>query len=346
MTEPQAGPGWTRQAPRDLSRLVRASADATPSGWIRLSANEFAFPPSPGVRDAVAHAAETLNRYPNPLAEPLRSQIAEHHDVAADRVLVSHGADGVLAACFRAFCEPGSCVALMDPTYPFLYNLAEMAAARVVLAGTAEAALENSRACAARLTVLVNPNNPTGAWLEPARILADVPPGGVVVLDEAYASFAPRSAIERMGETPDVLVVRSFSKSYGLAGVRLGYAVGSESLITRLTAVQDPYPVSSMAIAAGAAALRDPVYYARCVETVRFERERLASGLRDLGWGVGQSHANFVFGEPPPGSLARSLALLDRERVHVRTFARAAHGLRVSVGLPDENTAVLRALAC
>lgn len=330
---------------RDLSRLVRASADATPSGWIRLSANEFAFPPSSLVHAAIADAAATLNRYPDPFAEPLRSRIAEHHRVAADRVLVSHGADGVLAACFRAFCDPGSRVVLMDPTYPFLYNLAEMAAAQVVLASTADAALAAARDCAARITVVVNPNNPTGAWTDPERILAGSAPGGIVILDEAYASFAPRSAVELVGERPDVLVVRSFSKSYGLAGVRLGYAVGSEALVARLTAAQDPYPVSSLAVAAGSGALRDPDYYARCVETVRSERDRLTAGLRDLGWDVEPSHANFVFGEPPVGLLARSLSLLSRERVHVRTFARAAHGLRVSVGLPEENTAVLRALA-
>jgi len=300
--------------------------------------------PSPLVLAALARAGELVNRYPDPLGEPLRSQLAEHHGVPADRVLLSHGADGVLAACFRAFCEPGSRVVLLDPTYPFLYNLAEMSAAESVLAGTPAALLATSRACGARLSILVNPNNPTGTWLTPEEVLDRVPGTGVLVVDEAYASFAPSTVLPLLGDRPDVLVVRSFSKSYGLAGVRLGYAVGSSSLIAQLAAAQDPYPVSTLAVAAGSAVLRDLDHYEARIEDVRVERERLSNGLRDLGWDVQPSHANFVFATPPRGTLSKCIELLLRERLHVRTFARAAQGIRISVGLPEENGAVLQAL--
>ncbi|WP_328451985.1 pyridoxal phosphate-dependent aminotransferase [Amycolatopsis sp. NBC_00438] len=325
-------------------RLVRASAEASPDGWIRLNANECAFLPSPLVVESIAGASNSVNRYPDPLGEPLRSQLAEYHQVAVDQILLSHGADGILAACFRAFCNPGCLVAMLDPTYPFLYNLAEISSAQVLLSRTPEELLDCAHSSGAHLTVLVNPNNPTGTWLEPEQLVDRVPGAGVLILDEAYASFAPRSAITLLGDRSDLLVVRSFSKSYGLAGVRLGYAVGSQSLIGRLSAAQDPYPVSSLSVAAGLAVLRDEKYYAGCIGTVRAERERLTLGLRELGWEVDQSYANFVFGTPPAGTLSDCVDLLGRERVHVRTFAHAAHGLRISVGLPEENSAVLRAL--
>lgn len=345
MSERTVVPAGSGRAIRNLARLVRASADPSPDGWVRLNANECAFAPSPRVVEALAGAGEGVNRYPDPLGEPLRSRLAEHHGVDVDQVLLSHGADGVLAACFRAFCDPGSPVVLLDPTYPFLYNLAEISAARVMLTSGPEDLFANSTSSGAHLTLLVNPNNPTGSWLAPEEVLERAPDNGVFVIDEAYASFAPRSALCCIGDRPNVLVVRSFSKSYGLAGLRLGYAVGSAQLIARLSAAQDPYPVSSLAVAAGVAVLRDNEYYASCIATVVRERDRLALSLRELGWQVEQSHANFVFGTPPAGTIGRCVELLNNGRVHVRTFARAAHGLRISVGLREENDAVLRALS-
>jgi histidinol-phosphate aminotransferase len=235
-------------------------------------------------------------------------------------------------------------VILLDPTYPFLYNLAEISAAEVVLARSPDALFESARSVGRGMTVLVNPSNPTGEWLPPEQVLRSAPDAGVFIIDEAYASFAPSSALDSLKSRANCIVVRSFSKSYALAGVRVGYAIGSEELISRLAAVQDPYPISSLAVAAGLAALEDEQYYSGCIASVLVERARLAQGLHDLGWEVRESHANFVFGEPPPGTVLAMTDLLRGEHIHVRTFERASWGLRISVGLPQQNDAALRAL--
>jgi histidinol-phosphate aminotransferase len=265
--------------------------------------------------------------------------------VSADNILVSHGADGVLGACFRAFCDPGSPVMLLDPTYPFLYNLAELAGATIVLERSPELLFTASRSANGGMTILVNPSNPSGAWWPPEKVVSGAPSSGVFVVDEAYADFAPTSLSALAISRPNWIVIRTFSKAYGLAGVRLGYAIGNDELIARLSLAQDPYPVSTLAIAAGLAALDDQVYYSGNVASVRAERSRLTYGLRELGWTVDESFANFIFGKPPPpGEISKYLEALRLHHIHVRTFVNAPDGIRISVGHPGENDALLRAI--
>jgi histidinol-phosphate aminotransferase len=330
---------------RALERLVRASADPSPASWIRLNTNESTFAPSAHVVAAMAAAARTVNRYPDPSGEPLRTRLAVHHGVSAGNILVSHGADGVLGACFRAFCDPGSPVILADPTYPFLYNLAELAGATIVRASSPGMLFAASRTANCGMTILVNPSNPSGAWWPPDKVTMEAPRSGVFVVDEAYADFAPDSLSSRATSHQNWIVVRTFSKAYGLAGVRLGYAIGNEELIGRLSSAQDPYPVSTLAIAAGLAALDDEAHYLRNVASVRTERSRLTDALRESGWTVDESSANFIFAKPPPpGEVSKYLETLRLRHVHVRTFANAPDGIRISVGQPDENDAFLRAI--
>jgi histidinol-phosphate aminotransferase len=235
---------------------------------------------------------------------------------------------------------------LLEPTYPFLYNLAELSGAEVVRLPSPDLLFAEARSSKSGMTILVNPGNPTGAWLPPDKVASEARIGGVFIIDEAYADFAPSSLSALAVNRHNWIVVRTFSKAYGLAGVRLGYAIGNENLIARLALAQDPYPVSTLAVAAGLAALDDEVYYSRNVASVRAERARLTNGVRALGWRVDESFANFIFGKPPHvGEVSIYLDLLNRERIHVRTFADAPDGLRISVGQPDDNDALLRVLA-
>ncbi len=345
MTEEEIRGNRQELGRRALERLVPASAGPSPAGWIRLNTNESTFAPSARVVGAMTDAARTANRYPDPSGEPLRTRLAVHHGVSVGSILVSHGADGVLGACFRAFCDPGSLVMLLDPTYPFLYNLAELAGATIVRKPSPELLFTASRSANGGMTILVNPSNPSGAWWPPDKVASEAPSSGVFVVDEAYADFAPTSLSALTVSRPNWIVVRTFSKAYGLAGVRLGYAIGNEELIARLSLAQDPYPVSTLAIAAGLAALDDEVYYSRNVASVRAERSRLTHGLRELGWTVDESFANFIFGKPPlPNEISRYLEILRLERIHVRTFVNAPDGLRISVGKPGDNDAFLRAI--
>jgi histidinol-phosphate aminotransferase len=235
---------------------------------------------------------------------------------------------------------------LLEPTYPFLYNLAELAGATIVRRPSPERLFAASRLANSGMTILVNPSNPSGAWWPPDKVASEAPSSGVFIVDEAYADFAPTSLSALAVSHPNWIAVRTFSKAYGLAGVRLGYAIGNEELIARLSLAQDPYPVSTLAIAAGLAALDDEVYYSRNIASVRAERSRLTRGLRELGWTVDESFANFIFGKPPlPSDIPKYLEILRLGHIHVRTFVNAPDGIRISVGQPGENDAFLRAIS-
>ena len=307
-------------------------------GWLKLNTNEAPLPPSERVGAAVQAAASELRRYPDPDGEPLRSALARHHGVGADQVFVANGGDQVLDCCYRAFAEPGDPVLHAWPTYSLFPVLARVFSARdVALPLQPDGTFDESFAAeTAPLRFVVNPNSPTGQWIAPADLERQLEgAGGVVVIDEAYGDFAPASCIPLLRRHAGWLVLRTFSKGYALAGLRVGYAVGDAALIGDLLAVKDSYPVDRCAIAGAHAALEDDAHHRRIVETVRVERERLTQGLRRLGWDVLPSEANFVFARPPAGMRAGDVAaLLHRQRILVRHFADPGvdDRLRISVG--------------
>ena len=277
-----------------MSRFLRASLGAdfgyTPGeqppdagGWLKLNSNESPLPPSPMVAAAVARAAADLARYPSPVAEPLRSALAHLHGVEPEQVFVANGADQVLDCCFRAFASPGDAVVRTEPGYSLLPVLAALFSIRddpVALEPdgslSAEFALRQ-----AVLRVVVNPNSPTGHWIEPAILEAQLrEAGGVVALDEAYCDFAPASCVPLLAAHSNWLVIRTLSKSHALAGLRVGYALGDRSLIADLNAVRDSYPVDRCAIAGAIAAVADHAHHRLIVDTVLRERARMSERLR------------------------------------------------------------------
>jgi histidinol-phosphate aminotransferase len=328
-----------------LADLQPAFGAPSPIGWIRLNTNESAVPPSPRVIEAVVQSALSLNRYPDPLGEPFRTEIALRHDVSPDEILVSHGADGILTSCFHSFCDPGSRVAFLDPTYPFLYNLAALHSARLMLARDPETLLRLAHDSDAAMTILVNPNSPSGSWLPVAELAKYLPIPGILIVDEAYVSFAPGDALELRRSFDNIVVVRSFSKGYGLAGVRLGYAVAGRHIVEALKIGQDPYPVSSCAVAAGIAALADNSYYEHYRALILDERARVTGALREVGWEVEDSHANFVFATRGDSAVGAYVDLLADHHILVRRFPRAPKGLRISIGSPEENDRLIQVLS-
>jgi histidinol-phosphate aminotransferase len=299
------------------------------------------------VAPAVAGAVDGLRRYPDPSAEPLRSALAGHHGVRREQVLLGNGADQVLEACFRAFCEPGDVAVLTRPTYSLLAVLARLGgvAVETVPLGVDGFVPPAMAALPAALRLLVNPNSPTGTWLPPSTVEQVLGPAtSVVVIDEAYCDFAPESCVPLLARHDNWLIVRTLAKSHALAGLRVGYALGHPDLIADLAGVLESYPVDRLAIAAAAAALGDREHHARLVELVVTERERLAGSLRDAGWEVGNSRANFVFVRPPGGDAAGVAAELRRQRILVRRFPDQADHLRITVGDPAENGRLLGAL--
>jgi len=315
--------------------------------WLKLNTNESPLPPSPDVAAAVMEAAAGLRRYPDPFGEPLRSALARYHGVEPEQVLVVNGADQAIDCCFRAFCEPGDVVVYPAPTYSLFPVLA-----RVFAVGPVEVPLDDAYALPAalgtapgRLRFAVNPNSPTGVWMPPESIesLLGAAPG-VVVIDEAYCDFAPASCIPLLQRHDNMLVLRTFSKSHALAGLRVGYAVGPRELIDDLAAVKDSYPVDRCAIAGALAALEDERHHDAIVETVVAERDRLTERLRRAGWDVPDSGANFVFARPPGGDAEGVQAQLRERRILVRHFRSLPDRLRITVGGAEETDRLLAAL--
>ena len=317
-------------------------------GWLKLNTNEAPLGPSSAVAPAIAAATALLHLYPDPYGEPLRSALARHHGVAPDSVFVANGADQVIDCLFRAYCDPGDRAVWPVPTYSLFPVLARLfGVEEVEIPLDADLGLPAALGTAdGRLRFVVNPNAPTGVWTAPEALeeLLD-PASGVVAIDEAYCDFAPASCIPLLERHPRWLVLRTFSKGYALAGLRVGYAVGHPELIADLLAVKDSYPVDRCAIAGAAAALADQEHHRRLVAGVRAERERLSGRLVAAGWRLTPSEANFVFVRPPGGDAAGALARLREQRILVRHFAGDhADRLRITVGSPEQNDRLLDAL--
>jgi len=315
--------------------------------WLKLNTNESPLPPSPDVAAAVMEAAAGLRRYPDPFGEPLRSALARHHGVGTEQVLVLNGADQAIDCCFRAWCEPGDTVVYPEPTYSLFPVLAKVFGVNATELPLAQgfAMPEQLGTAPGRLRFAVNPNSPTGIWTPPQRIvelLGDAE--GVVVIDEAYCDFAPESCLPLLADHDNFLVLRTFSKAHALAGLRVGYAVGSPALIGDLAAVKDSYPVDRCAIAGALAALDDELHHRAIVETVVAERDRLTARLRRDGWDVPDSGANFVFARPPDGDAAGVQRSLRDAHILVRRFAALPDRLRITVGGPADVDRLLSVL--
>ena len=271
----------------------------------------------------------------------MRSQLARHHGLAPENILVGAGADGLLDTVFRAFVRPGDTVGLTRPAYPVMPVLCAVYAVRT---GARDWPVrEPYDAGDAVVSFVANPNSPTGEWLSPPEFedrFGSV--AGLVVIDEAYAPFTGRSMVEVLDRHPNWIVVQTFSKGYALAGLRIGYAVAAPELIDEMAGAQLPYPVSTVALRAAGAALEDDEYNRSTLELILAERERLVAGLTGHGWHCPASEANFVYARPPSGDAARVHRELARRNVLVRYFpAIDETRLRISVGTTGQTDALL-----
>ena len=317
--------------------------------WVKLNTNESPVPPSPRVLEAIRAAAnESLRLYPSPTAAPARAAIARHFELDPSQVAVGNGGDELIEMCFRAFAGTGESVAYPTPTYPLLEPLSRMHDARASTHPT-ELPWElpaSLGADPARLKFVVNPNSPTGALFDRAQIEAVVAASsGVVVIDEAYVDFAPLSCLPLLEHHPNVLLLRTFSKSYALAGMRIGFALGSADLIEALDSVKDSYNVDRIAIVAAVAAIEDQAHHRKIVDEVVTRREALSGSLEALGFELVPSSANFVFVKPPKPA-ADVVAGLRQRKILVRHYDREpiAGWIRITVGTLDQHEKLLAAL--
>ena len=342
---------FLKKALRGFEPYVPGEQPADREDWVKLNTNESPLPPSPNVIEAIKAAAdESLRLYPSPTAAPARAAIATHFDLRPSQVALGNGGDELIEMCFRAFAGKGDHVAYPTPTYSLFEPLCQIHETVPTPFATAEgwtwtAELADDHA---PLKFIVNPNSPTGTW-SPEAAVEDVvaKSRGVVVLDEAYVDFAPESCIGLLGKHRNLLILRTLSKSYALAGMRIGFALGDPGLIAALDSVKYSYNMDRLAIVAAVAAIHDQDHHRKIVEHVVAERAWLVERLRESRFEVAPSAANFVFAQPPPGSSAGAVAdALREQRILVRHYDREpiAGWLRITIGTRDQHERLLEAL--
>lgn len=347
-------PGYQAGVP--TGKAPEAIAEA---GIAQLASNESPFPPHPKVVEAIGKAASAMNRYPDPDATLLRRRIADRYEAEPARVAVGNGSCEILLAAAEALCEPGAEIVYAWPSfsmYPYLAALSGAREIRVPLAGGDVHDLDAMAAevtAATQLVVVCNPNNPTATHLPAARIAAfceQLPPHVTVVLDEAYAEFQldddPDAALDLLADFPNLVVLRTFSKCYGLAGLRVGFAIGSAKFRAAVDAVRQPFSVNAIAQAAAAEAILHQDDVARRVEQALVERVRVEEGLHDLGLATAETQANFSWVDLGNADETEIVAGLGERKIAVRPGAAlGGQGhIRVSYGTAAENDRFLEAL--
>lgn len=339
----------TGQAPESIAE----------AGIAQLASNESFFPPHPAVVEAIQRAAGSMNRYPDPDATLLRRRLAERYETEPGRIAVSNGSCEILLAAAEALAEPGAEIVYAWPSFSMYPYLAALTGAREVRVPLAEGdvhdleAMANEVTAATQLLIVCNPNNPTATHV-PAALIAEflerIPPHVTVILDEAYIEFQthddPDATLDLLDDFPNLVVLRTFSKCYGLAGLRVGYAIGSAGFRAAVDAVRQPFSVNALAQAAGAEAILHQDDVIRRVEATIAERLRVQEGLAELGLRTSDSQANFSWvdlGEAEEGEI---VAGLGERLIAVRpgTPLGAPGHIRVSYGTPEENGRFLAVL--
>jgi len=341
-------------AQRYLRKDVFGMAPYTPgeqvNQCIKLNTNECPWGPSPAVKAVLAGIADDqLRLYPDPVSRALRGVAAQVYGVTPDQVLAGNGSDDCLTIIYRAFCSAGDRVACPWPTYGLYDTLAAIQGVELVHVDykigaadwTLPAMLPRQNA---KLVIIANPNNPSGTVVgtDELRRLADQV-DGIVVVDEAYIDFAEAdktasSMLPFLDQHPNLIVLRTFSKSYSLAGARLGLLFAAAPIIANLMKVKDSYNVNVLTQALGVAALSDRLYHLDQVRRTVLERERLGRVLATFGWTWPRSGANFLLCEVGPKAQQIYLGLKERG-ILVRYWNKPmlSTKLRITIGTPENN---------
>lgn len=330
------------------------------AGVIKLNTNENPWPPSPAVAEALqAISVADLRRYPPPLARSLREAAAGIHDLRPENIIVTNGGDELLRLAVTTFLEPGEPMGMAEPSYslyPVLAAMHDCPVERVPLnpdwSLPSDFADRLNRA-GVRLAFVVNPHAPSG-HLTPASQLAEIAERfqGVLVIDEAYVDFVDPeqdyNALSLLRERDNVLILRTLSKGYSLAGLRVGYGLGDASLLEPMMfKTRDSYNIDLISQCLATAALRDQAWAARNREKVREERRRMQQALDELGFTCLPSQSNFLLVTPPavqgPNAARRLYERLKKDGILVRYFeqSRLEDKLRISIGTEEENRQLL-----
>jgi histidinol-phosphate aminotransferase len=324
---------------------------------IRLDKGEFPYPPSPQVIMAIQSAASSINRYPEVLTSSLRQAIADYNQVALDRVFVGNGSDDLIELVLKICLEPGDEVILPVPTF-FVYGAATQMLGGVVVHvqrkadfGLDVAAIKAAITPRTKLIFIANPNNPTANLIDRSALIELLDQTNcLIVVDECYFEICATTIATEIEQYPNLIVLRSLSKGFGLAGLRLGYGLTSPQLVDYLYRVAQIFPVNQLAIAAGIAALADLNYMQTKLAEIKKERQQLATVMKTLGLQVYPSDTNFLLVSCKVWNLTSLtlVAQLAQQEIFVADFG-GKPGLdnyhwRVATGTPTENQAFLSTL--
>ena len=324
-------------------------------GWVKLNTNECPYAPSPRVAEAlrreIGEDGAALRLYPNPASAPLRAAVARLHGVTPDNVCIGNGSDDILNLLVRAFCGGNSAAGYTVPSYslyPVLVGMQDGASEIIPFDRSMRLPVDQLAGSRARILFLTSPNAPTGVAFANAdleRVLAAF--AGILVVDEAYAPFAEADAVQLLARHPRLVITRTLSKAYALAGIRVGYALADPAVIGVLDRLRDSYNVNRLSQAAALAAIGDEEHLRGNVARVKATRDRFLGDLTGRrGWFTYPSQANFLFTEPRDGrgatgpQVARAAYdFLCARKVLVRHFpshALTAPFLRITVGTDPE----------
>lgn len=318
---------------------------------IKLNTNESPYPPAPQVAEAVIAETERggFNKYPDPVCTELRAAVAGRLGVSPEEIVCGNGSDESLRMLVHAFTKPGDVMATCNPTYTLYSVLAEMFGVTVENhpSPAPDYSLPDSLIEAqAKILFLPNPNPPIGTFYSAPdlEVLAVAEPDRLVVIDEAYVDFAPVSAVEIYKKYENVVITRTFSKSYSLAGLRAGFVVCRPELAETLNKIRDSYNMNRLTQAAALAAWNATEYYADRNNQIKTDRAWLAEELKDRGFTIPASEGNFLFARR--AGAAKLYQALKERKILVRYFDLPGlnDGLRITVGTREQLEKLLAAL--
>lgn len=328
---------------QSVQKLVAYTPGEQPKrpGLVKLNTNENPYPPSPQVAAALASIPpESLRLYPDPVCSVLRQAIAELHGVSEEQVFVGNGSDEILALCTRAFVEDDGTIGYFTPSYSLYPVLTAIRNVRGVACELTESFEWGEQDPApASLFFLANPNAPTSMLFATSRVQQfchSFP--GVVLVDEAYVDFARESCLELARTLPNVLVMRTLSKSYSLAGIRCGYVVGTEPLISALFKIKDSYNLDRLTQVAATAAILDQDHMRMNAGRIIATRERLIKVLGQMGFAMCPSDANFLWARHESRPAKEIFQALKAAGILIRYFPgeRTGQYIRITIGTDGE----------
>jgi histidinol-phosphate aminotransferase len=329
---------WNQRL-KEMREYIPGEQPDNINDYIKLNTNENPFPPSEFILDAMRRACnESLNRYPNPTSISVREIFARDNEFEVDNIFVGNGSDEIFTLIFRGFVESGDIAAFPYPSYSLYYTMAEANGIdydRITLNKDLDIEFGDYLKKDYRLVIIANPNNPTGRGCDIQKIRSFLGAfKGLLVVDEAYVDFYGESAIGLVNEFDNVIITRSFSKSYSLAGLRVGLAIAKSDIIGGFFKLKDSYNVDRIAEAGARAALLDKKGVRYNLDMIRHNKEYLEEQLSEIGFHIVPSKANFIFVKHPESESEYIYEKLKEKKILVRHFKGPIQSeyIRITVG--------------